>query len=245
MRKRTQAAPAEVDRDVEDAVADDEAKEALYRAERKAKRQAAAEAVGADNSEANLPKEKPGAALKAELEKAKKPRSPLDWDSANKATEVPVPADMQRIVDAVFVEDPWPTYQRLEKALRIGEKRSDYGTLQGALDEAETNARLAHRLWVTANVARQEWEAENQVVFGAMRSQATAQLQMEKDHGTRSKQITDADVSMMAAAMFQDEWTSQEGRRRKFEAMADSMKNLAECWMYRVKSLGTMHGKQR
>ncbi len=228
MRKRSQVATDATEK----AVIDDETREAEAREERKR------------NREAQDTKPKPGAELKAELDK-QKPKGPLDWGNVNKASEDPVPADMQRIVDAVFVEDPWPTYQKLEKALRIGEKRSDFGTLQAALDDAETNARLAHRLWITAKVAREEWEAENQVVFGAMRAQATAQLQREKDQGARSKQITDADVGMMAAAMFQDEWTAQEGRRRKFEAMADSMKNLAECWMYRVKSIGVLHGKQR
>ena len=187
---------------------------------------------------------KPGAELKKELDKSK-PKGPLDWGSANKANEEPVPEDMQRIVDAVFIEDPWPIYQKLEKSLRVGEKRSDRGVTEAHLDEAETNARLAHRLWITAKVARDQWEAENQVVFGAMRAEATAQLQREKDQGTRSKQITDADVNMMCAAMFQDEWVSQESRRKKFEAMVENMKHLADVMTWHPHTVATMHGKQR
>lgn len=171
---------------------------------------------------------------------------PLDWGKANRGAEVPVGGKMQRIIDAVFdIPDPMALYEKLEKALRVGENRSEMGALAKALDEAEANARLAHRLWVTTKVEHQVWELDNDVVFGAMRGEATAHLQREKDKGLRNKTITDADVAAACSTLYPDEWRAQERRRRKFEGTVKSMENLTECWMSRCRSLQTMVGKSR
>lgn len=223
MRKRNEVAAAE------EAGAGEEAQKAV----------AAAAANGKKIAEV----EKTSERLKKELDADGK--DPLDWGKANRGAEVPIDPKMQHIIEALVIEDPMGTWEKLEKALRVGENRSEFGVLAKGLDEAEVNARLAHRLWMTTKIEHQRWELENEVVFGAMRSEATAHLQKEKDKGLRSKQITDADVSAACGIIYPDEWRSQETKRRKFEAMVKSMENLTECWMSRCRSLQTMHGKQR
>src|SRR5258706_3487080 len=53
----------------------------------------------------------------------------------------------ERIVERVFdLPDPLAEYDRLERELKLGDQRTDYGSLQKALDSAEDNARIAHKL---------------------------------------------------------------------------------------------------
>jgi hypothetical protein len=149
------------------------------------------------------------------------------------------------IVEMVFVEHPLDEYKKLEAALRIGDKRNDHGTVTKALDEAESNARLAHRLWMTARVERERWEKENAIVFAGMRDEASKVLEREKADGLRKKQITDADVEAMCAICFPQDWKAQELKRKRLEAMVKSMENLNECWASRCRTLQAMLTKMR
>lgn len=171
--------------------------------------------------------------------------SPTDWASANATTQVPIDPAFERIMEKLVVTDPTAAYEQLETGLRIGEQRGEYGVMIKALDEAEANARIAHRLWQGAIQERKRWELENDVVFAAMRTEATRSLQYEKDKGLRSKQITDADVESRAAAMHPDQWRAQEVERVRVKSMVDSMGNLAEMWASRCKSLQVLLSKQR
>lgn len=165
--------------------------------------------------------------------------------SAHTAEEIELDNDFARIVERVFVEKPLEVYEQLEAALRVGEKRSDYGTMMKALDEAEANARLAHRLYITSRVEHEKWLLDNQVIMGAMWTRATAALQREKDAGVRNKAIQDTDVRIQCSLMFEDEFKAQEVKKAKVKAMEESMKNLAELWASRCRSLQTMLSKQR
>lgn len=189
--------------------------------------------------------EETSAQLREELRpKAPKP-SPFKFESANAAKEDKLREDLDKIVETVFVNDVHETWKRLREALVIGEKRSDHGTLQKALDKAEENAYDAHRLWITGKVEWERWERENDVVFGAMRSEATASLQKEKEDGVRSKQVTDADVTARIATLFPDEFQAQEFRRAKVKATIASLESLAVRWDSRCRTLGTMLSKLR
>lgn len=159
--------------------------------------------------------------------------------------ESPLHPEIERIVETIIIEHPWDVYQRLENALRVGDQRTDHGSVTKALDEAETNVRLAHRLWVTAEVEHRRWYLENQRVFGAMRLEATAVLQREKASGLRNKMITDADVDAMCSSLFPEQWHAQEVKQKKVELMVKSMFNLNEAWLSRCRSLQTMLSKQR
>jgi hypothetical protein len=178
-------------------------------------------------------------------EAEKSARSATDWDSAHEPGGSKVDPAWAAIVEKVFVSDPSATYERLEQALVVGDSRTDYGSMMRHLDQAETHARTAHRLWQTAIVERHRWETDNEVIFAAARSEATRALQFEKDQGHRSKMITDADVESKVATLYPDQYKQREAERRKMRAMVDSMQNLAEVWMSRCKTLQVILSKQR
>lgn len=171
------------------------------------------------------------------------PEPPL-FVSANGSDAV-LPGDFASITERVFVNDALAEYNRLEAALTLGDQRSDYGTLLKALDQAEQNARGAHRLYVTAKVVHQKYELDAEPVQAAMWESAQVALQREKDAGERKKQITDADVRMMASTMFPDEWQSIQLQRAKAKAMVEHVERLAELWMNRCRTLSTMLGTLR
>jgi len=189
-------------------------------------------------------------ALKEELEKnAPKTRIEEAFEHRNRGSDKEQPSlidnEIAGIVEVIFVEHPLEEYKKLEAALRIGDKHNDHGTVAKALDNAESYARLAHRLWMTARVERDRWEKDNALIFAGMRDGATRALQREKEQGIRNKMITDADVEAMCAVMFADEWRDQEIKRRRVEAMVKSMENLNECWTSRCRTLQAMLTKMR
>ncbi|GAC1453553.1 MAG: hypothetical protein PVSMB8_12470 [Vulcanimicrobiaceae bacterium] len=194
--------------------------------------------------------EETSAALDTELRKSEglpPRRSPTDWRGPNSApTELtPIDPAFERITELIVIDNPLEVYRHLEKELKIGEKRSDMGTVRRALDEAESNAREAHRLWMTALIERERFELTNKVIFAGMRTQALAVMQQEKKHGERSKQISEADIEATCAAMFPDQWRDQELRRTRYKAMEKSMENLNDRWSSRCYTLSALHAKQR
>jgi len=182
---------------------------------------------------------------KREIARREIDRRPDQWDSANRAKEKPLEPSFARIMEKVIVEDPLGTYERLEEQLRIGEDRSDRGVLLRALDSAESNARLAHRLFISAKLERERYELNNKIIFGAMREAANRVLQREKHEGLRNKQITEEDLETMSAQLFPDEYEEQSIRRKKAELLVKSMENLADLWRQRCSALEVMLGKSR
>ena len=57
--------------------------------------------------------------------------------------------DMQKIIEHIFDVDIRKTFERLQENLDISSDRTDYGSVLVHLDDAETNARDAHRLYLT------------------------------------------------------------------------------------------------
>jgi hypothetical protein len=208
-------------------------------------KQLGGEANGAAPSAKQERVEAAGKALLQEMAKVDAAADPTRWGSANEAKEVAASPGFQEIVETLWVADPKGTYDYLEEQLRLGDRRTDRGSVFLQLDDVERNARTAHKLWQTAIVERKRWELENEVVFSSMRTEATKSLQREKDQKLRSKMITDDDVESRCAAMFPDEYRAQEVRRTKMKAMVDSMENLSDCWLRRIGTLQAMFEKQR
>lgn len=148
--------------------------------------------------------------------------------------------DMEAITETVFVDDALAEYNRLTAALTVGESRTDYGTVLKALDNAEANARDAHRLFCTAKLEAKRFDLDADVVEAAMWSEATASLQAEKDAGQRNKAITDTDVRNKAQAMFPDEYRATLLKREKVKRMVDQMERLADLWFSRCRDVNTM-----
>jgi hypothetical protein len=181
--------------------------------------------------------------LAASLSKPEQPDQEKTILSAGKE-EALAPAFV-KITETIFVEDPLAVYERLERGLKLGEGRVDHATVLKAIDEAEENARLANKLLQTTSLEVRRWKMENAIVHAAMRTQAHASLQREKDAGQRNKTITDADIENRMAAIFGDEWKVQEVGKARAEAMESSIKNLAEMWVSRCKTLQTIYSKTR
>lgn len=183
--------------------------------------------------------------LQAAMDEAAKEEAAFTAPKAAKPATA-LNGSFDRIVEsACVVRNPSAEYEELETALSLGETRSEYGSVHRALDMAETYARRAHKLWMAAKIERQRWELDNQVVFGAMRLEATRTLEREKDSGLRKKQITDGDVNAMCASLYPDEYRTQELRRAEVKAMEESLQHLSETWSGRCKTLQTILSKQR
>jgi hypothetical protein len=173
------------------------------------------------------------------------PEMPFDFQTANANRKTKVRSDLEKIVESTFVNDLHSSWEKLRLALKLGEKRSDHSALHKALDEAEENAHLAHRVFVTAKLERERWERENDVVWGAMWSEATKSLQKEKEEGLRAKQVTDADIKARVATLYPDEYVEIEVRRAKIKATVDTLENLSDAWGSRCRSLGIMKSSLR
>ncbi len=172
-------------------------------------------------------------------------RDPVKWPTANKAREVPMRPGFEAMVDLTFVDDPLPIYEALENDLVVGDQRDDRGTLLRALDMAEANARLAFKLWRTAQLEVKQWELDNQVINGAMRLEAQRALEAEKKNGLRTKMVTEADVDAMVSTLYPDEHRAQQVRRIKVHSMERNTENLVEMWNSKCRSLQAAVGKQR
>jgi len=212
---------------------------------RQAREKALVEAAGDGGVESIQRVPTPEEAFPTEPEK----KTGYDFPSANKArgksADGGVRPDLERIVEEVFVRDLYAEWKELEAGLTVGEKRSEHAYAVRELDLAANRAYRAHRLYLTARAAREEWEAENETIFGAMMAKASHELEVEKEAGTRKKQITDADVRAKVATLFPDEWQAQERRRRKVELTVKSLERLAELWMGKCRDLQALVGKLR
>lgn len=179
-----------------------------------------------------------------------RPQTSEDNDFAPKRGTTPRRAavlsdDFQRIVEKVYKVDVLAEYDRLEKALRVGESRTDRAILVRALDEAESNAWRAHALYLSAIAERTRWEADAEMVSGPARSNAVAELSAEKRHGVRKKDITDADVRAKLASMHPDEFKWQEKESAKIRGMEKQLGKLADLWSSRCATLRIMVDKAR
>ncbi len=151
----------------------------------------------------------------------------------------------ERITERVFdLADPDAEYLQLEADLAFGAAPGT-GDLLGALDGAEDNARRAHRLYVNARVDAEAFNIDADVVEAAMRTQAIAALQHEKDSGHRSKAITDADTTAKMSAMFPDEYRDLAVRKVKSRKMIEHLETFANLWRSRCYSLSKMLESKR
>ena len=149
-------------------------------------------------------------------------------------------ASFAAITETVFeLADPMTEYEVLEKALKLDDALAP-AVLQAALNDAEDNARRAHRLYVIARADYERFESESRPVIEGMRDAANRELQAEKDNKQRSKAITEDDVIGRASVLFPDEWRSVHNRHVKAEGMLDHLKVLANLWAQRCYSLSTM-----
>lgn len=166
------------------------------------------------------------------------------FENPHAAKEKPMPAAMSQIVASSFLkeEDMVAEKKELEELLDSSKK---IGHQANSLAKAEFEARRAFKLWISFKDMALKWELDNQVVFSDMKNAANKALQDEKDAKLRSKMITDADLNLMCATMFPDEWRAQEIRRARAKAAEKSLEHLVEMYGSYCRSLGTLVGKGR
>jgi hypothetical protein len=150
-----------------------------------------------------------------------------------------LPDDLERIVETLVKSvDVLETYEHLESSLAMETAElGNRGAVTEDLNYAEKNARSAHRLYVVAKIEHLRWEMNYEPVRAAMRAEATAHLQAEKDAGKRSKQITDADVSAKLSELHPDEWRYGEVRAAAIKLMVSDMEDLVSRWNSRAATL--------
>jgi hypothetical protein len=175
-----------------------------------------------------------------------------EFPSANRSSDAPdySPA-LRRVVETIFLKEDEieATARDLVVELRIGDARNDYGTVMRRLDEAEDNARKAHRLWVTARAERERYELDAQAIEGALRERAIALINSdrldEKVATGKSKTVTEADVKLKIASQFADEWTALEHERSRLKLAVEHFEHQVGNWASRCRSLQTIAGKLR
>lgn len=153
-----------------------------------------------------------------------------------------------RIVDHLFeLPDPTEVYTRIRGSLSFGGRVSSmgYGDLADALDEAERNALDAVQLLANAKAAHDAFELDSKVIWGAMREQAVADLQAQKESGSRSKQITNDDIEAVMATKFPDEYRDLELKRGRARRTVAALEQLADISRDRARDLRAFVGKAR
>lgn len=154
--------------------------------------------------------------------------------------------DFERIVESLFdLPDAMAEYERLERSLKLGDQRTDLGALQKALDEAEDNARIAHKLYCNAKVEQLRHDREFAAFQAPIWSAVTARLQEQKDKGSRSKQITDGDVQAGCAEYYPDEHREHAVRSAKVKLMVEHAETLAKLWQQRCSGLQSQISNRR
>lgn len=147
----------------------------------------------------------------------------------------------RRIVVRVFdLPDPDAEYEALEVALRESQPSP-----VAALEIAEDNARRAHRLYVCARAAAEQFNIDASMIEAAMRTEALAAIAHDKASGHHNKTITEADITARIAVMFHDEYRDLQDRRIKSRKMVEHLEAFAQLWRSRCYSLSIIVGSRR
>lgn len=134
------------------------------------------------------------------------------------------------------------TYAELEAAL---DSTAKVGHQSFELERAETNARKAFSLYLMAKSDRAIWEIENTRSMSALRQEASDKLQAEKEAKTRTKRITEADVTAMIQDLFSDEFLRSETKRVHFDTVEKTLEHLARVWGDKTRSLQVLVSRGR
>lgn len=147
---------------------------------------------------------------------------------ARRASDVDLRSDLVNIVEMVWIEDMFAAWQQIKASLVIGPRRSEHGILTKKLDEARSLSYEAHRLYVTAKREYDRWELENQATNSALWNAATRELEAERKEGSRSKPLTDKDVTAKVMTLHPDEYIAQETKRNAVKLAVENMTSLVK-----------------
>jgi hypothetical protein len=138
----------------------------------------------------------------------------------------------ERLVTTVFdVSDIDQEFEHLKRQMVLGEQRSDYATVLRALDEAEDNARRAHRLFVNAQLEEKRFRLEREIVEAAMHKGAVASL---KESGDK---VTVEATQARMVVLYAEEWREGEERKARVKGTVGHCEQLAFFFSSRCRSL--------
>jgi hypothetical protein len=159
----------------------------------------------------------------------------------------PLPDGYRTIVNSVFnLPDPNSVYEEVLAGIRpIQASRASMSELLDAVDTAQSVALKARGLLVNTKVTFDAVAREAMVVMSAMRDQATAQLEREKEAGLRKKAITESDVENTIATLFPDEWKASKEQEAKARRAIDLIENMCERAVERARDLRAIIGASR
>jgi hypothetical protein len=153
-----------------------------------------------------------------------------------------------RIVDTLFdMPDPMTEYLAIKASLSFGGRASSmsYGQLIDALDDAQSVAERCSRLVANAKVTLDAFNMDAEVISGVLREQAVMDLQAQKDAGTRSKAITNDDITAVMAKKFPDEFRDLEIKKGKARRMVAAIEALYDRASARAGDLRAMVQRSR
>lgn len=148
---------------------------------------------------------------------------------------------LQPIINTFQILDPFKVYRELESDLTIGsDGRNDRGILLAALDRAEVNTRLAHKMFMSSKIEYDRYMAQLDVKKSDMLSQAKQELEAEKKTLEFKKQITNDDVISRCAEKFPEQWVYLNKRVAEMKAAVSDLEDLVFTWKSRCETLRTM-----
>jgi hypothetical protein len=160
------------------------------------------------------------------------PEPPPMFARADGRNDVLTP-QMERLVETVFdVSDVGAEYAHLERQMVLGEQRSDYATVLRALDQAEDNARRAHRLFVNARLEEKRYLIERESVDAALHKAAVESLKESKD------KVTIEATHARMVELYAEEHQAGELQKAKVKLTCEHLEQLSFTWTSRCRSLG-------
>jgi hypothetical protein len=169
--------------------------------------------------------------------KARAPKDEKEEVLAKPPAKVNNADGMQRIIESVFTIDVDDTWKDLHRVLRSTEEPVKGMSPRKILADIDDACRRAHKLFVNLKLEYEIYEVDVERTKAAMRAEASGKLQAEKDGGSRSKAITEGDVTAQMVKDHPDEYKDVERKRLKFKLAVEHAETLVKCMFGKARSL--------
>ena len=162
---------------------------------------------------------------------------------AKEEKPVPQPAratnvdGIQRLIESVFEIDIEGTWKRCLAALKSTEEPVKGVPMRKVLAGIDDRCREAHKLYCNLKLHLSQYELDIEKTRAAIRDEAQAQLQAQKDNGSRDKRITNDDVQAKMMENHPDEFKASELSLRKFRLAVEHAEHLVGCLRQKSRSL--------
>lgn len=142
------------------------------------------------------------------------------------------------IVHDTFKLNPLELAKRLREELRLGDKRTEYAYVLEALDKSATNLFDAQRLYRSAVVEEQKFNAKCDERLEVLRTAATNELKAEKVKGSGA--ITKQQIEDRIMSNWPQEYTTILNRKAEMHGSVRALGTLVDAWASRCADLRIM-----